>query len=136
MTKDEAREILQKLSNGVLTFMEAEAIDCAIRALGETIKPYHEHGNSVASDRTEPGESGQSAEDVESIFYKLCDIARRDGASIEYLTKPNAIEAMRLHASQVCADKEQEIDRINESLTVMVNRNAELEKELEYAKIR
>ena len=101
-----------------------------------TIKPYHEHGNSVASDRTEPGESGQSAEDVESIFYKLCDIARRDGASIEYLTKPNAIEAMRLHASQVCADKEQEIDRINESLTVMVNRNAELEKELEYAKIR
>ncbi len=35
MTKDEAREILQKLSNGVLTFMEAEAIDCAIQALGD-----------------------------------------------------------------------------------------------------
>ena len=35
MTKDEAREILQKLSNGVLTFMEAEAIECAIQALGD-----------------------------------------------------------------------------------------------------
>ena len=99
----------------------------------------------------EPGESGQSAEDVESIFYKLCDIARRDGASIEYLTKPNAIEAMRLHASQVCADKDLEIealnwaarmnrsdflkaqselDKANESLTVMLRENAELEKEV------
>lgn len=38
MTKDEAREILQKLSNGVLTFMEAEAIDCAIQALGDVEK--------------------------------------------------------------------------------------------------
>jgi len=115
-------------------------IEQIISERDETIHPVPSipivGGGSVASDRTEPGESGQSAEDVESIFYKLCDIARRDGASIEYLTKPNAIEAMRLHASQVCADKEQEIDRINESLTVMVNRNAELEKELEYAKIR
>ena len=57
-------------------------------------------------------EPGQSAEDVESIFYKLCDIARRDGASIEYLTKPNAIEAMRLHASQVCADKDARIKEL------------------------
>ena len=108
---------------------------------------------------SEPGESGQSAEDVESIFYKLCDIARRDGASIEYLTKPNAIEAMRLHASQVCADKEadlqdmtalresamrtvknladrieplqNEIDRLNESMTVMLRRNAELEAQID-----
>ena len=135
---------------------------------GESVKPVPSipivGGGSVASDRTEPGESGQSAEDVESIFYKLCDIARRDGASIEYLTKPNAIKAMRLHASQVCADKEadlqdmtdlresamrtvknladrieplqNEIDRLNESMTVMVRKNAELEKELEYAKIR
>ena len=35
MDNNEAREILQKLSNGVLTFMEAEAIDCAIQALGD-----------------------------------------------------------------------------------------------------
>ena len=82
----------------------------------ETINPVPSipivGGGSVASDRTEPGESGQSAEDVESIFYKLCDIARRDGASIEYLTKPNAIEAMRLHASQVCADKDARIKEL------------------------
>ena len=38
MDNNEAREILQKLSNGVLTFMEAEAIDCAIQALGDGVK--------------------------------------------------------------------------------------------------
>ncbi len=121
--------ILEKVRKGGFMYTFAEAIN----DIENIFKPFMVQSAQITP---EPGESGQSAEDVESIFYKLCDIARRDGASIEYLTKPNAIEAMRLHASQVCADKEQEIDRINESLTVMVNRNAELEKELEYAKIR
>lgn len=35
MDNKEAREILKGLSTGVLTFMEAEAIDCAIQALGD-----------------------------------------------------------------------------------------------------
>ena len=50
MTKDEAREILQKLSNGVLTFMEAEAIDCAIQALGEgwvSVEEYKPKNNTL-----------------------------------------------------------------------------------------
>ena len=54
MTKDEAREILQKLSNGVLTFMEAEAIDCAIQALGDA----------------------EEVEPVQDEFTELVDIAR------------------------------------------------------------
>lgn len=121
------------------------------------IKPYHEHGNSVASDRTEPGESGQSAEDVLKGMY---------GNNTQYGYSFNStIEAMRLHAAQVCADKDREIDarvehwdkyyksclsmcsrltdenkhlkseldRLNESLTVIVRKNAELEKEVKEA---
>ena len=105
----------------------------------DTIKPYHEHGNSVASDRTE---SGQSADGGIAIMEILQPIHRHpfdaeSGREMEiWYTHKDVWNAMTTYASQVCADKEQEIDRINESLTVMVNRNAELEKELEYAKIR
>ena len=120
----------------------------------DTIKPYHEHGNSVASDRTE---SGQSAEDV------LKGLLNRGMYEFSYSAN-ECLQAMHTYASQVCADKEadlqdmtalresamrtvknladrieplqNEIDRLNESLTVMLRKNAELEKELEYAKIR
>ena len=128
----------------------------------DTIKPYHEHGNSVASDRTE---SGQSAEDVLSRHIS------KEGLIEVFLTF-DVLEAMNeyasIHASQVCADKDVEIRTLerfrledaasaikdqlisyeqikslrselakaNESLTVMLRKNAELEKELEYAKIR
>jgi len=113
----------------------------------DTIKPYHEHGNSVASDRTE---SGQSAEDV------LKGLLNRGMYEFSYSAN-ECLQAMHTYASQVCADKDakikfwvdgwnhlsimydqsqSELDRLNESLTVMLRKNAELEKELEYAKIR
>jgi len=113
----------------------------------DTIKPYHEHGNSVASDRTE---SGQSAEDVLKVLLNR--------GMYEFSYSANeCLQAMHTYASQVCADKDakikfwvdgwnhlsimydqsqSELDRLNESLTVMLRKNAELEKELEYAKIR
>ena len=113
---------------------------------GESVKPVPSipivGGGSVASDRTEPGESGQSADGGIAIMEILQPIHRHpfdaeSGREMEiWYTHKDVWNAMTTYASQVCADKEQEIDRINESLTVMVNRNAELEKELEYAKIR
>jgi len=118
---------------------------------GESIKPVPSipivGGNSVASDRTE---SGQSAEDV------LNGLLNRGMYEFSYSAN-ECLQAMHTYASQVCADKEakikfwvdgwnhlsrmydqsqSELDRLNESLTVMVRKNAELEKELEYAKIR
>ena len=113
----------------------------------------------------EPGESGQSAEDVLSRHIS------KEGLIEVFLTF-DVLEAMNeyasIHASQVCADKDVEIRTLerfrledaasaikdqlisyeqikslrselakaNESLTVMLRKNAELEKELEYAKIR
>lgn len=140
-----------------------EAIDCAIQALGEpeSIKPYHEHGNSVASDRTE---SGQSADGGIAIMEILQPIHRHpfdaeSGREMEiWYTHKDVWNAMTIYASQVCADKEREMgllknelakakeeiekshmDKIysihdlkselsaaNESLTVMVRKNAEL----------
>lgn len=108
----------------------------------------------------EPGESGQSADE---IIRHYC--YHEDPLSpVLVITKDHALQAMRTYASQVCADKEadlqdmtamresamrtvknladrieplqNEIDRLNESMTVMLRKNAELEKELEYAKIR
>ena len=100
---------------------------------------------AIVSERItpEPGESGQSAEDVLKGMY---------GNNTQYGYSFNStIEAMRLHASQVCADKDREIDALNwaarmnrsdflkaqseldkanESLTVMLRENAELEKEV------
>ena len=115
----------------------------------DTIKPYHEHGNSVASDRTE---SGQSAEDV------LKGLLNRGMYEFSYSAN-ECLQAMHTYASQVCADKEadlqdmtalresamrtvknladrieplqNEIDRLNESLTVMVRKNAELQDQIE-----
>lgn len=105
----------------------------------------------------EPASSGQSAEDVLKGMY---------GNNTQYGYSFNStIEAMRLHAAQVCADKDREIDarvehwdkyyksclsmcsrltdenkhlkseldRLNESLTVIVRKNAELEKEVKEA---
>ena len=129
-----------------------------------TIKPYHEHGNSVASDRTEPGESGQSADGGIAIMEILQPIHRHpfdaeSGREMEiWYTHKDVWNAMTTYASQVCADKDREIsllkkeldrakeeiekshmDKIysihdlkselsaaNESLTVMVRKNAEL----------
>ena len=114
----------------------------------DTIKPYHEHGNSVASDRTE---SGQSAEDVKryaSIGHNQLGLDDNG----KWVLYEDHIKSMRLHASHVCADKDREIDRLeqsvvisaaliedkikeidrlNESLTVMVRGNDELEAEIE-----
>ncbi len=118
----------------------------------DTIKPYHEHGNSVASDRTE---SGQSAEDV------LKGLLNRGMYEFSYSAN-ECLQAMHTYASQVCADKEadlqdmtamresamrtvknladrieplqNEIDRLNESMTVMLNRNTELEDEVSMLK--
>ena len=115
----------------------------------DTIKPYHEHGNSVASDRTE---SGQSAEDV------LKGLLNRGMYEFSYSAN-ECLQAMHTYASQVCADKEadlqdmtamresamrtvknladrieplqNEIDRLNESMTVMLRRNAELEAQID-----
>ena len=115
----------------------------------DTIKPYHEHGNSVASDRTE---SGQSAEDV------LKGLLNRGMYEFSYSAN-ECLQAMHTYASQVCADKEadlqdmtdlresamrtvknladrieplqNEIDRLNESLTVMLRKNAELEAQID-----
>ena len=115
----------------------------------DTIKPYHEHGNSVASDRTE---SGQSAEDV------LKGLLNRGMYEFSYSAN-ECLQAMHTYASQVCADKEadlqdmtamresamrtvknladrieplqNEIDRLNESMTVMLRKNAELEAQID-----
>ena len=115
-------------------------------------------------------ESGQSADGGIAIMEILQPIHRHpfdaeSGREMEiWYTHKDVWNAMTTYASQVCADKEadlqdmtamresamrtvknladrieplqNEIDRLNESLTVMVNMNAELEKELEYAKIR
>ena len=141
-----------------------QAIDFAIQALGEpeTIKPYHEHGNSVASDRTE---SGQSADGGIAIMEILQPIHRHpfdaeSGREMEiWYTHKDVWNAMTTYASQVCADKEadlqdmtamresamrtvknladrieplqNEIDRLNESMTVMLRRNAELEAQID-----
>ena len=125
----------------------------------DTIKPYHEHGNSVASDRTE---SGQSADGGIAIMEILQPIHRHpfdaeSGREMEiWYTHKDVWNAMTTYASQVCADRDAriteqaaelrfrhdrigelnfEIDRLNESLAVMVRKNAELEKEVvEYKK--
>lgn len=108
----------------------------------DTIKPYHEHGNSVASDRTE---SGQSAEDV------LKGLLNRGMYEFSYSAN-ECLQAMHTYASHVCAYKDAriteqaaelrfrhdrigelnfEIDRLNESLAVMVRKNAELQDQIE-----
>ncbi len=102
----------------------------------------------------EPGESGQSAEEIIRP-----DCYHEDPLSpVLVITKEHALQAMTIYASQVCADKEREMgllknelakakeeiekshmDKIysihdlkselsaaNESLTVMVRKNAEL----------
>ena len=79
----------------------------------DTIKPYHEHGNSVASDRTE---SGQSAEDVLFKVWKEWAIAifgdAREFTFDEFqsdTTWAYFTNAMTTYASQVCADKDAKI---------------------------
>ena len=122
----------------------------------DTIKPYHEHGNSVASDRTE---SGQSAEEKALSALSFVRTYQTNN-QIDWLKiYEDVVAGIVLHyASQVCADKDREIsllkkeldrakeeiekshmDKIysihdlkselsaaNESLTVMVRKNAEL----------
>ena len=121
----------------------------------DTIKPYHEHGNSVASDRTE---SGQSADGGIAIMEILQPIHRHpfdaeSGREMEiWYTHKDVWNAMTTYASQVCADKDakikfwvdgwnhlsrmydqsqSELDRLNEYLTVMVRKNAELQDQIE-----
>ena len=123
----------------------------------DTIKPYHEHGNSVASDRTESGESVQSAEE-----YLRNYMAWSNAGNVLY-EKFVVVNAMTTYASHVCADKEREIRTLerfrledaasaikdqlisyeqikslrselakaNESLTVMLRKNAELEAQID-----
>ncbi len=107
----------------------------------------------------EPGESGQSAEEIIRP-----DCYHEDPLSpVLVITKEHALQAMTIYASQVCADKEREMgllknelakakeeiekshmDKIysihdlkselsaaNESLTVMVRKNAELQDQIE-----
>ena len=135
---------------------------------GESVKPVPSipivGGGSVASDRTEPGESGQSADGGIAIMEILQPIHRHpfdaeSGREMEiWYTHKDVWNAMTTYASQVCADKEREMgllknelakakeeiekshmDKIysihdlkselsaaNESLTVMVRKNAEL----------
>ena len=119
----------------------------------------------IISDRTTPEqcESGQSAEDI------LKGIRWPDETPFVDMHQPTTdtiLAAMRLHASQVCADKEREnwkkiaddvinraerlengflraeltqvkseLDKANESLTVMLRKNAELENELHFKKL-
>ncbi len=121
----------------------------------DTIKPYHEHGNSVASDRTE---SGQSAEEKALSALSFVRTYQTNNQRDWLKIYEDVVAGIVLHyASQVCADRDAriteqaaelrfrhdrigelnfEIDRLNESMTVMLRKNAELEKELEYAKIR
>ena len=181
-------------------FLVQQIVSERITKEPETIKPYHEHGNSVASDRTEPGESGQinakwdelertfnnkpfapidstesgqSADGGIAIMEILQPIHRHpfdaeSGREMEiWYTHKDVWNAMTTYASQVSADKDREnwkkiayyimnraegfevvflkselvqckseLAKANESLTVMIRKNAELEKELEYAKIR
>ena len=93
---------------------------------------------------TEPGESGQSAEDVLDQHYK--------GYLKRIAFPEQVLAAMTTYASQVCADKDakikfwidgwnhlsrmydqsqSELDRLNESLTVMLRKNAELEAQID-----
>ena len=112
----------------------------------------------------EPGESGQSASAKDFLSKQaLSGKIEHEGVGQYSMTfdVDKLASILTTYASHVCADKEREIeytktgasaiinmkqaeieaylrdiDRLNESLTVMVNMNAELEKELEYAKIR
>jgi hypothetical protein len=164
--KQEFADLCHAAINSMITAGSfVRAIDRIEQIVSErlTIKPYHEHGNSVASDRTEPGESGQSADEI--IRH---DCYHEDPLSpVLVITKDHALQAMHTYASQVCAYKEREMgllknelakakeeiekshmDKIysihdlkselsaaNESLTVMVRKNAELEKELEFKRL-
>ena len=123
-------------------FLVQQIVSERITKEPETIKPYHEHGNSVASDRTEPG---QSAEDV------LKGLLNRGMYEFSYSAN-ECLQAMHTYASQVCADKDakikfwidgwnhlsrmydqsqSELDRLNESMTVMVIKNDELLEQIE-----
>ncbi len=79
---------------------------------GESVKPVPSipivGGGSVASDRTEPGESGQSADEI--IRH---DCYHEDPLSpVLVITKDHALQAMHTYASQVCADKDARIKEL------------------------
>lgn len=163
--------ILEKVRKGGFMYTFGEAIN----DIENIFKPFMVQSAQITP---KPGESRQSADEIEAIlvqcgamypskeghpFYRFIKV--KDGN----VTLFNAIsEAMRLHASQVCADKDREIAELtkqnnegkellrrwlehdtstqaelaslqselsaaNESLTVMLRENAELEKEVKEA---
>lgn len=115
-------------------------------ALADAERRFIESSNQIHPTPSIPGESGQSAEE---IMDRVVRMDANVGKSL-LASKRSIIEAMTTYASQVCAEKDgriqhlnakcealiTELDAVNESLTVILRKNAEFENELEYAKIR
>ena len=111
----------------------------------------------IVSERitTEPGESGQSAEDylvsnglqvIGNYMFSMVDVAKMlttyashvcadKDREIQHWKDQGAKECIELfHANYELSCIKKELDRLNESLTVMIQMNAGLEKELEVFK--
>ena len=103
----------------------------------------------------EPGESGQSAEDylvsnglqvIGNYMFSMVDVAKMlttyashvcadKDREIQHWKDQGAKECIELfHANYELSCIKKELDRLNESLTVMIQMNAGLEKELEVFK--